>query len=86
LGLTAGVSRSLVGVNKYRRGVFADDDHESFQNRPADQESVWRYMDLARFLSLLQTSALHFARADQMSDRWEGSYGELNRQLRPELR
>ncbi|MCH6229715.1 hypothetical protein MK786_03085 [Microbacterium sp. CFH 31415] len=65
--------------------MFADDDHESFQNRPADQESVWRYMDLARFLSLLQTSALHLARADQMSDRWEGSYGELNRQLRPEL-
>lgn len=33
-------------------------------------------MDLARYLSLLQQSALHFVRADQMSDRWEGAYSQ----------
>lgn len=70
---------------RYRVVVFMDDGHPSFENRPADAEPVWRYMDLARYLSLIQSSALHFARADQMSDRWEGSYGELNVTLRPQM-
>lgn len=65
--------------------MFIDDDHPSFLDKPSDNETVWRYMDLARYLSLLQSSALHFARADQMSDRWEGSFGEKNLQLRPQL-
>jgi hypothetical protein len=58
--------------------VFTDEDHESFASQPSPDETVWRYMDLARYVSLLQSSALHFARADQMRDRWEGSYSELN--------
>lgn len=57
---------------RYRDVVFADGP-ESFADKPDESESVWRYMDLARYLSLLQSSALHFARADQMTDRWEGS-------------
>ena len=40
-------------------------------------------MDLARYLSLLQSSALHFARVDQMADRWEGAYGSANINARP---
>jgi hypothetical protein len=39
--------------------------------RPAD--SVWRYMDLPRFMSLLQNQALPFAAARAMEDKWEGS-------------
>ncbi|GAB3602501.1 hypothetical protein [Microbacterium aureliae] len=62
-----------------------DPDHPSFSNHPEDSESVWRYMDLARYLSLLQTSALHFARSDQMSDRWEGAIGQLNVERRSAL-
>lgn len=65
--------------------MFINDDHASFINRPSDSESVWRYMDLARYLSLIQSSALHFARADQMSDRWEGSLSEQNLVMRPQL-
>ena len=35
--------------------------------------SVWRYVDLARFLHLLETSSLFFARADTFADPFEGS-------------
>lgn len=46
---------------------------------------MWRYMDLARYLSLLQDSALHFVRADQMRDSWEGSFSPVNQSMRPEM-
>jgi hypothetical protein len=59
--------------------------HESFPNQPEPESVLWRYMDLARFLSLLEDQALHFARADQMSDKWEGAYGQRNLELRPKI-
>lgn len=36
--------------------------------------NLWRYLDLAKFASLLQTRELHFPRGDQFEDRFEGSY------------
>ena len=42
-------------------------------------------MDLPRYLSMLQNNALHFARLDQMTDRWEGAYGPVNAAVRPVL-
>lgn len=65
--------------------MFVSDGHESFMDKPSVDDGVWRYMDLARYLSLLEDSALHFARADQMADMWEGSYGPRNHELRPVL-
>lgn len=65
--------------------MFMNDGHPSFANQPEDADIVWRYMDLARYLSLIQSSSLHFARADQMSDPWEGSFGPANVAARPEL-
>lgn len=38
-------------------------------------EVLWRYMDLSKLLDLLRTSELHFTRADQMEDLWEGAGG-----------
>jgi hypothetical protein len=73
------------GFPGYRGVMFVSDDHESFMDKPSAQDGVWRYMDLARYLSLLEESALHFARADQMADTWEGSYGPRNQELRPGL-
>lgn len=49
----------------------------------SDETSLWRYMDLPRFVDLLQSRELHFARADQMQDRWEGAYGPTNAAMRP---
>ena len=46
-------------------------EHSSFEP-PADRDvSVWRYMDLAKFLWMLQKNALFFARADQLGDPYE---------------
>lgn len=34
---------------------------------------LWRYMDFAKFLSLLQTKSLYFRRADKLDDPFEGA-------------
>ncbi|MGO9264054.1 MAG: DUF2971 domain-containing protein [Candidatus Binataceae bacterium] len=39
---------------------------------------LWRYMDLAKFVSLLQSRTLHFCRGDMFSDPFEGSYPANN--------
>lgn len=42
---------------------------------PTDLDSpIWRYVDLAKFLDLLSTSQLYFARADNLNDPFEGSW------------
>lgn len=40
---------------------------------PADHVTVWRYMDLSKFLSLLYDQALWLSRADCLGDPLEGS-------------
>lgn len=47
---------------------------------PSTDVSLWRYMDLAAFLSLLIESSLCFVRADLMEDRFEGTFPKLNAQ------
>ncbi|GJL73720.1 MAG: DUF2971 domain-containing protein [Nitrosomonas sp.] len=44
---------------------------------------VWRYMDLSKFVAMLQSSALFFSCADRMGDKLEGSYplGNAERRL-----
>lgn len=61
--------------------MFVSDPHPSFPNVPEEDAVLWRYMDLGRFLSLLEDEAIYFARADQMSDKWEGAYTHVNREL-----
>lgn len=40
---------------------------------PTDLDSrIWRYVDIAKFLDLLSTSQLYFARADNLRDSFEG--------------
>jgi hypothetical protein len=46
-------------------------DHESFFP-PKENCALWRYVDLTKLLSLLETRALHFTRADQLDDPYEG--------------
>jgi hypothetical protein len=38
-------------------------------NLLGEDDVLWRYVDLARFLSVLEDEAVYFARADQMSDK-----------------
>src|SRR5690348_12510538 len=46
--------------------------HESFR-LPTDKEvPVWRYMDLAKYLTMLNSKSLYFARANKLGDPFEG--------------
>jgi hypothetical protein len=43
-------------------------------NDPTDKnEKIWRYMDIPKYLSLLERRALYFARANCLGDSFEGS-------------
>ena len=45
---------------------------------PADDAKLWRYMDLSKFIDLLDTSTLYLTRAALFEDRFEGSYPKAN--------
>lgn len=36
--------------------------------------TIWRYVDLAKFVALISSQKLHFTRIDQFKDKFEGSY------------
>jgi hypothetical protein len=49
-------------------------EHLSFIAPKDENDRIWRYMDLTKFLSLLMNESLYFARADKLGDPFEGSY------------
>ena len=51
---------------------------------PDDDAAVWRYLDLAKYVAMLQRNCLYLARADQLGDPFEGSYGIPNIAARPQ--
>jgi hypothetical protein len=60
-------------------------EHELF-NRPADPAApLWRYMDLAKFLALLEDQALFFATAASMTDKFEGGLAKPNLVMRSQM-
>jgi hypothetical protein len=52
---------------------------------PADLTVLWRYVDFAKFVSMLTTRTLWFARADTLNDKHEGAIGVANLQRRAAL-
>jgi hypothetical protein len=54
------------------------EEHPVFSPPDDPDCKLWRYMDLAKFLSLLEDEALFFSSAASMSDRFEGSRGLLD--------
>ncbi len=57
------------------------EEHPVFLS-PADDQVIWRYMDLPKFVTLVEGRALYFSRADLLGDSHEGALPELNRQAR----
>ena len=45
---------------------------------PEDSVKIWRFMDLPKFLSIIQTKTLYFARADQFEVSFEGARGPVH--------
>ncbi len=60
-------------------------DHPDIPDQPDATAKVWRYMDLGKYISMLDAKALHFARADRMADPWEGAVGEAYLKAGPEM-
>lgn len=58
------------------------EEHPVF-NPPSDDAVLWRYMDFTKFVSLLEKSALFFARADKLGDPFEGAFSKINVALQP---
>ena len=53
--------------------MTATTDHPSFPQPARRDCTVWRYLDFAKLVAMLEGGSLHFARVDQMSDPFEGS-------------
>lgn len=47
--------------------------YETDYSIPSDDTVIWRFMDLAKFISLLKDSALFMTRADKFEDSFEGA-------------
>lgn len=60
-------------------------DHPVFSPPTDIDVKIWRYMDLSKYLSLLDSSALFFSRADLLGDPYEGATSHANRILRPSV-
>lgn len=52
--------------------------HPEFEPPEDENCTIWRYLDFTKFVSLISTSSLWFARVDQLGDPFEGSMGRKN--------
>jgi hypothetical protein len=53
-------------------------EHPAFRAPQDEHVKVWRYMNFTKFISLLDRRAFFFARADKLSDPFEGRYPTPN--------
>jgi hypothetical protein len=60
-------------------------EHPVFVPPPDEEASVWRYMDLAKFVLLLEHRGLYFSRADLLGDPHEGALPAANAAARDAL-
>jgi hypothetical protein len=65
------ISRTNVGTLDFF-GFY----HQCFVEPENPQTRIWRYINLPKFLDMLQSKTLYFARADELrrADKFEGSY------------
>jgi hypothetical protein len=56
------------------------DQRQAILNPPEPDSFIWRYFPLDKFLSLLTSSQLFFAKASSFEDPFEGDYGEAAKQ------
>lgn len=56
--------------------------HPRVERSRNENVKIWRYLDFAKFVSLLDRQALFFCRADKLSDPFEGSFSKANLELR----
>jgi hypothetical protein len=54
------------------------EQHPEFET-PPDDSQLWRYLDVGRFLGLLSTKTLYFARISELDDPWEAAHPAILR-------
>lgn len=54
--------------------MYVSDPH--FEPPSNSNIRIWRYVDFAKFASMIDSSTLHFTRLDQMEDEYEGAFSE----------
>jgi hypothetical protein len=47
--------------------------HRVFKGPEDENAKIWRYIDFTKYVSLLDTKSLYFARVDRLDDKFEGS-------------
>jgi hypothetical protein len=60
--------------------------HHKACDEPPPDEVLWRYMDLTRFLALLDSRSLFFCQASRLEDPFEGSLSEATVREREKVR
>ena len=45
---------------------------------PSGNEKIWRYLDFAKFINILDKKSLFFSRVDKLGDPFEGSFPKAN--------
>lgn len=63
----------------------ANIEHPVFKQPSNPDIKIWRYMDFTKYVSMLDSGSLYFARADLLGDPFEGSSSQANIALRPEV-
>lgn len=60
-------------------------EHPSFPQPDDPNAGLWRYMSIEKLVSVLETQALWFSRADHLGDPHEGARSQVNLDLAPEI-
>lgn len=76
---------TITFVNHQEFGEMTYETHPNLEDITDGDAVLWRYVDLYKWLDMLQTSELHLTRVDQMEDRWEGAYSTVNVAMRPSM-
>lgn len=59
--------------------------HSIFKEPSNKDSKIWKFLDFTKFISLLETESLYFARADKLADPFEGSFPKFNVKHRPKI-
>lgn len=62
------------------------EQHPCFNAPENKTAKLWRYMNLAKFLSLLQTKSIYLSRSNLLGDPFEGSISQVNYNLRTHIK
>ncbi len=57
-------------------------EHQAFELPQNKEVKIWRYMDLPKFVYILDCNSLYFCRADKFNDEYEGSLPKPNVEAR----